>query len=226
MSTEVNAASPDLFSVLPFFSSQHLSLQELACLAACSKQLVVLCCTVAKQDALDFLVAELEAAGRAATAAARAETDSAERWRYSDDEDLYVGSTHVECSCESCQINAMSDAAHYQRAQAAVAWLLQIAPAVATAAGAAECLLGIPAVSYRCALQLVAAGVRVSYCQLLAAANSMVAGVQVWVEAQHQLVPLEDGIHADMPEKVHYICWKSRCAYVSVKPIMLLVQGR
>jgi hypothetical protein len=37
------------------------------------------------------------------------------------------------------------------------------------------------------ALQLVAAGVRFSYAQLLAAANSMLAGVEVWVQAQQKL---------------------------------------
>jgi hypothetical protein len=36
--------------------------------------------------------------------------------------------------------------------------------------------------------------VRVSYAQLLAAANSMVAGVEVWVQAQQQL-----GIQTDIP---------------------------
>jgi hypothetical protein len=48
---------------------------------------------------------------------------------------------------------------------------------------------------------LVAAGVRVTYAQLLAAANSMVAGVEVWVQAQDQL-----GVPADIPQSAVSIC--------------------
>jgi hypothetical protein len=40
--------------------------------------------------------------------------------------------------------------------------------------------------------QLVTAGVRISYAQLLAAANSMVAGAEVWVLAQRALAETSD----------------------------------
>jgi hypothetical protein len=51
------------------------------------------------------------------------------------------------------------------------------------------------------ATRLVAAGVRISYAQLLAAANSMVAGLEVWVHAQEQL-----GIQTDIPAAAEAVC--------------------
>jgi hypothetical protein len=58
-------------------------------------------------------------------------------------------------------------------------------------------LIRLPMVNIGVAKQLVKAGVRVSYSQLLAAANSMVAGVEVWVQVQHR-----QGIHTDIPKDV------------------------
>jgi hypothetical protein len=51
------------------------------------------------------------------------------------------------------------------------------------------------------AKQLVKAGVRITYAQLLAAANSMVAGVEVWVQAQREL-----GIQTDIPDLAVTVC--------------------
>jgi hypothetical protein len=51
------------------------------------------------------------------------------------------------------------------------------------------------------AKQLVAAGMRISYAQLLAAAHSRVAGVEVWVQAQQQL-----GVQSDIPAVAMGIC--------------------
>jgi hypothetical protein len=62
-------------------------------------------------------------------------------------------------------------------------------------------MLSLPAVPFSAAKQLVAAGMRVSYAQLLAAANNMVAGVEVWVQAQQQL-----GIANDIPALALDIC--------------------
>jgi hypothetical protein len=66
----------------------------------------------------------------------------------------------------------------------AVLWLLQQAPTKATAIY--EKVLVRPSVPLNHAKELVAAGMRFSYAQLLDAANSMVAGVEVWVQAQQQ----------------------------------------
>ncbi|KAF6250939.1 hypothetical protein COO60DRAFT_1645769 [Scenedesmus sp. NREL 46B-D3] len=45
-----------------------------------------------------------------------------------------------------------------------------------------------------CAQRMVSAGMRISYAGLLKAAGDMVAGVEVWVQAQQQL-----GIESEMP---------------------------
>jgi hypothetical protein len=47
----------------------------------------------------------------------------------------------------------------------------------------------------------VKAGVRITYAQLLAASRSMVAGVEVWVQAQQQL-----GVQTDIPEWAVAVC--------------------
>jgi hypothetical protein len=52
---------------------------------------------------------------------------------------------------------------------------------------AAEHVVRYPAVAEWQAVQFCGTGVRISYAQLLDAANSMVAGVEVWVQAQRQL---------------------------------------
>jgi hypothetical protein len=62
-------------------------------------------------------------------------------------------------------------------------------------------LLYLPAVPLDCAKQLMSGGMCVTYAQLLAAANSMVAGVEVWVQAQQQL-----GIQTDIPAAAVAIC--------------------
>jgi hypothetical protein len=73
-------------------------------------------------------------------------------------------------------------------------------------------LLTLPAVPLDVAKQLVSGGLRISYAQLLAAANSMVAGVEGWVQAQQQL-----GIYTDIPSAAVAICcgedWVSSAHY-------------
>jgi hypothetical protein len=98
----------------------------------------------------------------------------------------------------------------------AAAWLvalLQQAGNSTTVAAAAQQLLSIPSVPLDWALQMVAAGVRISYEQLLAAANNMLAGVEVWVQAQQQL-----GVQTDVPAAAVAICcgveWVSGCSVV------------
>jgi hypothetical protein len=94
--------------------------------------------------------------------------------------------------------SALSEHGQAQRMQAAE-WVLQAAPAAA--ADVAEVLIHAPAVTLNTAKRFVAAGTRVTHAQLLAAANSMVAGVEVWVQAQKEL-----GIQTDIPAAAEAIC--------------------
>jgi hypothetical protein len=77
-------------------------------------------------------------------------------------------------------------------------WLRK-APALAV--DVIERLLHLPSVPLDTAKQLVAAGVRISYAQLLEAARTKVAGVEVWVQAQHDL-----GILTDIPDPALLVC--------------------
>jgi hypothetical protein len=92
----------------------------------------------------------------------------------------------------------------------AAAWLLQAAPALAMSADVTERLVRLPSTSLKQAVKFVAAGVRVSYALVVAAANSMVAGEEVWVQAQQKL-----GIHTDIPAAAAAMCcgenWVSDC---------------
>ena len=54
---------------------------------------------------------------------------------------------------------------------------------------------------YAVAVKLIKAGMHFTYAQLLAAVDSMVAGVEVWVQAQKQL-----GIKTDIPAKAVAVC--------------------
>jgi hypothetical protein len=88
---------------------------------------------------------------------------------------------------------------HTQAAAWLAAVLLRKAPAIA--AEVTERLLHLPSVPLATARQLVAAGVRITNAQLLGAARTMVAGVEVWVQAQHEL-----GIQTDVPALAVRIC--------------------
>jgi hypothetical protein len=90
----------------------------------------------------------------------------------------------------------------------AIAALLRTAPA--TAAAVTERLLSLPDVAMKFAKQLVAAGMRIKSAKLLAAANSMVAGVEVWVQAQQAL-----GVNTDIPAVAVAICCGNTNAWVS-----------
>jgi hypothetical protein len=104
--------------------------------------------------------------------------------------------------------SALATAQHSKQEQhtQAVAWLavvlLRAEPAQpATATDVTERMLSLPSVPLSQAKQLVAAGMHVTYAQLLAAAHSMVAGEEVWVQAQQQL-----GVAADIPAPALDIC--------------------
>jgi hypothetical protein len=87
-----------------------------------------------------------------------------------------------------------------QRLQAA-AWVVQAAP---VAAYTVEVLLRAPSVPLNIAKHIVSAGTRITHEALLAAASSMVAGVEVWVQAQQEL-----GIQTDIPSASKAICCSS-----------------
>jgi hypothetical protein len=87
-----------------------------------------------------------------------------------------------------------------QRFQA-VQWLLLHTPEAAAAAGVADHALHVPAVPLHCANQLLAAGMTFTYAQLLHAAHSMVAGVEVWVRAQREL-----GLQTEIRQVAFDIC--------------------
>jgi hypothetical protein len=86
-----------------------------------------------------------------------------------------------------------------------VIWLLHVAPGVTsnavTAADVLQQLLHLPNVPLQHARQLVEAGVRISYAQLLSAASDMVAAVEVWVQAQQDM-----GLSTDVPVAAVAVC--------------------
>jgi hypothetical protein len=100
--------------------------------------------------------------------------------------------------------SALDEARHKeQQRKHAVCWfaavLLRNAPD--TAAHIATRLLPTPKVLLEAAKRVVSAGMRVTYAQLLAAADDMVAGVEVWVQAQQQL-----GVNGDVPAAAIALC--------------------
>jgi hypothetical protein len=79
-------------------------------------------------------------------------------------------------------------------------WLLHAVPTAATPSAFNQ-LLRTPLVPLGLAKQLVAAGMRISYAQLLTAARSRVPGVEAWVQAQQQLA-----MQSDIPAAAVAIC--------------------
>jgi hypothetical protein len=107
----------------------------------------------------------------------------------------------------------------------AVLWMLHVTPEAAyaalTAADTAERLMQVPAVPLEAAVKLVAAGAHIHYAHLLAAADSMVAGVEVWVQALQHLQG-----KTDVPACAAAICCGdlvSGCAsYLCLKGVLLV----
>jgi hypothetical protein len=79
-------------------------------------------------------------------------------------------------------------------------------------------LLSVPNMPLDASKQLVSAGSRFSYAQLLAAAHSMVAGVEVWMQAQREL-----GVPSDVPAAAEAIWCSDVCnVYANwVSPVLL-----
>jgi hypothetical protein len=88
-----------------------------------------------------------------------------------------------------------------QQNMEAVAWLLPFVPAAATSATTAAQMLSVPNVPLQLAEQLVAAGMRLSFPQITAAARRMIAGVEVWMQAQ-----LDDCRLTDIPRAAIELC--------------------
>jgi hypothetical protein len=204
-----------------FFSllscSKELGVQDLARIAASSKNLKEACVAVARRDLLQLLcatvarAAEAEAERSAAATAAFAALDSS---GFDSDDESYPG-----CAYDTFTNLEQVAKATYKQQVHAVAWLLCAAPVEAALDAAAECVLSMPAVPEQAAVQLVTAGMRVSFAQLLSAADRKVKGAEVLVLAQQQL-----GVHTDIPEDGVDICrgdlsvfkrWVSCCGQVS-----------
>jgi hypothetical protein len=170
----LNAAG-DLVDVLPYLG-RALGLQGLACLAGSSRQFRQACIDLAEQTAYVLLLEALPPVKPSNTLAAVAKAAAA----------------------------VPAPSAADQRLQP-VLWLVHVAPSVAASALAAadvlQRLMHLPHVPLQHAQQLVAAGVRMPYTQLLSAARSMVAGVELWVQSQQQL-----GVASDIPAAAVAIC--------------------
>jgi hypothetical protein len=177
-----------LISALPFFG-RALGLQGLACLASSSQQLKQECVKYIAENALlllDDALPSVAAVGGTASAAEAA-----------------MATAVAEVPAGAAAAVSLPSPAD-QRLPPMVLWLLQNSPGTAANAQAAEVLqrlLHIPRVPLQQAQQLVAAGVRIRFEPLLAAASSMIAGVEVWVQAQHAL-----GISTDIPAAAVAIC--------------------
>jgi hypothetical protein len=153
---KASSAAVALIHVLPYLGKE-LGLHGLACLAGSSRHFRQECVDLAKQNAHVLLLGALPPVKPIETLAALAEAAAA--------------------------VPPPSPAD--QRLQP-VLWLVHVAPSVTASALAAadvlQRLMHLPHVPLQHAQQLVAAGVRISYAQLLSAARSMVVEVEVWVQ--------------------------------------------
>jgi hypothetical protein len=197
-----SGAAGALIDVLPYLG-RKLGLQGLACLASSSRQLRQECVDLAKRDAHALLFKAVPPVKPSETLAESAEAAAA-----------------------AVPPPSLAD----QRLQP-VLWLAHVAPSVATSVLEAEDVLRrlvhLPHVPVQQAQQLVAAGVRMPYAQLLAAARSMVAGAEVWVQAQQQL-----GVASDVPAAALEICcgqdwvssqgWEKQLSYCALRTQLLL----
>jgi hypothetical protein len=168
-----NAAGA-LVDVLPCLG-RALGLQGLACLASSSRQFRQACVDIAQHNAHVLLLEALPPV------------------------------KPVETLAASAQAAASAVSPPVDRRLQPVLWLMHVAPSVSASALATadvlHRLVHLPHVPLQHAQQLVAAGVRMPYAQLLAAARSMVAGVELWVQAQQQL-----GVASNIPAAAVRIC--------------------
>jgi hypothetical protein len=98
--------------------------------------------------------------------------------------------------------------------------LLQLMPNMAADEHIIHRLLHTPKVPQHAAAQLVAAGVRITYAQLLDAANSVVEGVEVWVQAQQQ-----QDTTTDIPPAAVAVCCGDCTVFSDSVSCIAVVQG-
>jgi hypothetical protein len=155
------------------------------------------------QDVVNYCSSHLGLQGLACLAASSKQLKKACLQTATSDAALLLVHAVNAAAKEGCTSNAADSAACEKEQQhvRAAAWLLHVAPKAATAATTAEQLLRLPSVPLGVAKQFVKAGLRVSFAQLQAAANSMVSGVEVWMAAQQQL-----GVVTDVPTAVVEFC--------------------
>jgi hypothetical protein len=209
---DTNEDAACFFSLLSC-CSKELGVQDLARIAASSKSLKEACVAIARRDLLQLLesavaqAAEAEAkCSAAAASAAQAacvafDSDGYDSGGYDSDGEWYPDDSVIN---KYKDLKGAAQAVYddmYQLQVHAVSWLLRAAPVEAASDAAVSCVLSMPAVPEQAAVQLVTAGLRVSYAQLLSAADRMVKGVEVWVLAQQQL-----GVQTDILEDAVDIC--------------------
>jgi hypothetical protein len=189
---------------------KELGVQDLARIAASSKHLKEACVAIARRDLPELLgaavaqAAEAEAKCSAAHDAALAaySADNTLGYGYDYDYDaLGYGYDSDARPFTAYTSSVVQQQTAYHLQVHAVAWLLRAAPVEAASPAAVDCVLCIPAVSQQAAVQMVEAGMRVSFAQLLRAADRVVEGVEVWGRAQQQL-----GVQTDIPEDAIDIC--------------------
>jgi hypothetical protein len=167
--------------------SRHLGLRGLTRIAASSQQLGHSCSTIINRDAMQLAVSAVEGAKECAEAvkakqAAHASGEDSRAWLLVVEETRALFTQHAQ---------------HLQD----LVQLLQLKPTVVAKGSLVDCLLHTCVVPKHLAVQLVAAGVRITYAQLLCATNSMVKDIEVWVQAQEQL-----RITTDIPPAAFAVC--------------------
>jgi hypothetical protein len=185
--SRVLESDDDLFNVISACST-HLGLPGLARLAASSNRLREACLVILRRDTLSLLGPAMDATNAAAADKHGGYTQYTRQLLQMQPPSEMYPSTGYYC----CRFRQQAE----QREMHAVAWLLRSVPA-AVSGSMSDQLVRLPMVNIGVAKQLVRAGVRITYKQLLAAANSMVPGVEVWVQVQHR-----QGIHTDIPAAV------------------------
>jgi hypothetical protein len=181
-----------VISALPLLG-RALGLQGLACLASSSQQLRQECVKYIAEHVVQLLDDALPSITSAGVTASAAEAAGAT---------AVAHESAGEAAAAAAAVSLPSPAD--QRLLMMMLWLLQNVPGTAANAQAAavlQRLLHVQRVPLQQAQQLVAAGVRIRFEPLLAAASSMVAGVEVWVQAQHEM-----GISTDTPAAAVAIC--------------------
>jgi hypothetical protein len=177
-----NSDNP-LLDILPYCTAEQLGLQGLACLAASSKQLRTISLGFLPKDG-SMLLPALEAAAKARAAELAALPPKAA----------------IAGAAQAALAGASRAEKEYKQRIHAVEWLLLHTPTAAVAEGVADRALQVPLPVHRAKL-LLAAGMTITYAQLLHAADSMAEGLERWLQAQWEL-----RLQTDIPQAAYDIC--------------------